>query len=93
LGFQRDDFAQCIGDTFRVVGARAVDWRLTSVSELQRSGDFEGYSIEFETSEHDVAQGIVTLQHADRGAIELFVVAIGPGRYEAVFNQLVGARQ
>lgn len=93
MGYQRDDFAKCISDTFRVVGDRAIDWRLVSVSELRRSGDFEGYSIEFETSEPDAAQGIVTLEHAELGAIDLFVVAIGPGRYEAVFNQLVGASQ
>jgi hypothetical protein len=93
LGYQHDDFAGCVGHTFRVVGDRAVDWRLVSVSELRRTGDFESYSIEFESSEHDAGQGIVTLEHDVLGTIELFVVAVGPGRYEAVFNQLVGAEQ
>jgi hypothetical protein len=93
LGYQHDDFSTYVGDTFRVVGDHAVDWRLVSVSELRRAGDFESYSIEFETSEHDAGQGIVALEHDELGAVELFVVAVGPGRYEAVFNQLVGAQQ
>jgi hypothetical protein len=93
LGYQRDDFAQCVGDTFHVVGEGDVDWRLVGVSELRQSGDFESYSIEFETPTHAAGQGIVALEHAELGAIELFVVAIGPGRYEAVFNQPVGAEQ
>ena len=93
MGDQRDDFAKCISDTFRVVGDRAIDWRLVNVSELPRSGEFERYSIVFETSEPDAAQGIVTLEHTERGATDLFVVALGPGRSAAVVNQLVGASQ
>ena len=90
MGYQRDDFAKCVGDTFRVVGESPDDWRLLGVSDLQRSGDFESYSIEFHAA-HRGTQGMVTLEHADLGTIDLFVVAVAPGRYEAVFNQLVGA--
>lgn len=97
MGYQHNDFAKCVSDTFRVVGDHAVDWRLVSVSELRRAGDFESYSIEFETSGddagHDARQGMVALEHPEGGAMELFVVAIGPRRYEAVFNHLVTAEQ
>ena len=101
MGYQHDDFAKCLSDTFRVVGDHAVGWRLVSVSELRRTGEYESYSIEFKAPEHDAGhdagqearQGMVTLEHPELGAIELFVVAIAPGRYEAVFNHLVAAEQ
>jgi hypothetical protein len=92
LGHQHDDFSNHVGDSFRVVGSPQTELRLVHVSELKSSGDFESYSIEFETTQIDGAQGIVTIDHAELGAVELFVVAVGPGRYEAVFNNLVRAQ-
>jgi len=83
LGHHHGDLSNHVGDAFRLAGSPQIEWRLVHVGELRRSGDFESYSIEFETTPIDGSQGTVTL--------ELFVVAIAPGRYEAVFNQLVGS--
>ena len=85
---QRDDFATHVGEPFRAHTDEA-EWRLVAVSERRRYGDFESFSIEFETPAVTGQQGMITLEHPDMGELELFVVAVGPGRYEAVFNQLV----
>jgi len=91
LGHHHGDFSNHVGDAFRLAGSPQIEWRLVHVGELRRSADFESYSIEFETTPIDGSQGTVTLEHRELGTLELFVVAIAPGRYEAVFNQLVGS--
>jgi hypothetical protein len=90
LANQRDDYAKRVGQSFTAHADAPAEWRLVAVSELNRHGDFESYSVEFETNGVGGAQGLVQLDHPEMGELELFVVAIGPGQYEAVFNQVVG---
>ena len=90
MTLQRDDYARCVGDVFTTSGPPSFEWTLASVSELARHGEFETYSIEFESNGTSSDPGTVTLEHPQLGTVELFVVAIGPDRYEAVFNNLVG---
>jgi hypothetical protein len=88
---RRDDYARCVGDAFNASEPPTSEWTLRSVSELTRHGEFESYSIEFEHAGASGDQGTVTLEHPELGTVELFVVAIGPDRYEAVFNNVIGS--
>ena len=87
-------FAPHIGGTFRMHAgpSTTLDLELVEVSELRENRE-RPFSILFRTpgTEH-VPQGTYRLEHPEIGAIELFLVPIGPDRegrnmqYEAVFN-------
>lgn len=92
MGHQHEDFSRHVGETFIVAGGAGREWRLAHVSELAQSGDYASFALEFEGAPAEGSQGLVALDHPELGTCELFVVAVGPGRFEAVFNQLVGVQ-
>ena len=85
-----DDFRPLQGDRFRVApdSADAFEVELVEVTEIPREpGGRAPFSLVFEGPETPFApQGTYKLEHAELGAFELFLVPIGPGRYEAVFT-------
>jgi hypothetical protein len=95
----RADFAQCLGQPFQIeCGGRAVDVELSSVTGLgfkspgdQEHGKRESFTLLFHAPKNwRLPQRIYQLSHPKLGALEMFLVPIGPDekgmRLEAVFN-------
>jgi len=84
------DFAPLRGDRFRIEpgDAPGFDAELVEVNEIAREpGGRSPFSLVFEGgSAPPLPQRIYRVEHAALGALEIFLVAIGPGRYEAVFT-------
>jgi uncharacterized protein DUF6916 len=84
------DFAPLRGDRFRIApdGAPAFDAELVEVSEIPREpGGRAPFSLVFEGGPTPpLPQRIHRVEHAKLGALEIFLVPIGPDRYEAVFT-------
>jgi hypothetical protein len=85
------------GDTFRMrTGGGTVDLVLVEVTRLTPATEAPGgrrgaFSLVFRSPlPSHVPQGIYALEHAALGALELFLVPIGPHdggmRYEAIFS-------
>jgi hypothetical protein len=73
----------------RFVLAGELDVELADMRELgAAAGDRRTpFSLVFKGPETPfVPQGIHKLEHPEMGAFELFLVPIGPGRYEAIFT-------
>jgi hypothetical protein len=82
-------------DTFRprlherFVLADELDVELAEVTELGSASPNrrQPFSLVFARPENPyVPQGIYKLENPELGAFELFLVPVGPGRYEAVFT-------
>jgi uncharacterized protein DUF6916 len=90
-----DDFAALKGERFRMAsgGAPPFDAELVEVNELAREGASPArapFSLVFQTPPTPptppVPQGIHRVEHDALGAVEIFLVPVGPDRYEAVFT-------
>lgn len=95
----REDFAQCLGQSFQIeCDERAVDAELSTVTGLgfksaddKEHGKRESFTLMFHTPKNwRLPQRIYRLSHPRLGAVEMFLVPIGPDqkgmRLEAVFN-------
>jgi len=84
------DFAELRGEAFRITpeGAASLDAELAEVSEIAREpGGRAPFSLVFQSApEPSLPQRIYRVEHEQLGAIDIFLVPIGPGRYEAVFT-------
>lgn len=91
------DFEKLLGDAFRVEDESGETVNLVLVetaligSDRSYSKREEPFAVEFRgPSEPVLPQGIQKLAHERLGAMELFLVPVGPDdegiRYEAVFN-------
>jgi hypothetical protein len=84
------DFAALQGDRFRIApaGAPPFDAELTEVSEIPREpGGRAPFSLVLQGGPTPpLPQGIHRVEHRELGAMELFLVPVGPDRYEAVFT-------
>jgi hypothetical protein len=94
---QNTDFVPHLNQTFRIrlEGVDAVDLELVSVTELGKtpsSGSRHPFSLHFlgPASPQYLLQHIYRLEHDQMGALDLFIVPLGPEqgrmRYEAIFS-------
>jgi hypothetical protein len=85
-----DDFAPLVGDRFRITpgGAPAFDAELVAVDAIPRApGGRAPFSLAFRGGPAPpLPQGIRRVEHDALGALEIFLVPVGPDRYEAVFT-------
>ena len=95
----RENFAQCLGQSFQIeCDGRAVDAELSAVTGLgfksaddSEHGKRESFTLLFHAPKNwRLPQRIYQLSHPKLGALEMFLVPIGPDqkgmRLEAVFN-------
>jgi hypothetical protein len=86
----KDDFAALVGDRFRIApdDAPAFDAELVAVDEIAREpGGRAPFSLVFQAGPAPpLPQRIHRVEHAALGALAIFLVPVGPGRYEAVFT-------
>jgi hypothetical protein len=84
------DFAPLRGDRFRIAptDAPAFDAELVEVTEGRREpGGRAPFSLVFRGGPTPpLPQRIHRVEHAELGALEIFLVPVGPDRYEAVFT-------
>jgi hypothetical protein len=84
------DFAPLRGDRFRIApdDAPAFDVELVAVTEGEHEGgDRAPFSLVFEGGPTPpLPQRIHRVEHAALGPLDIFLVPIGPDRYEAVFT-------
>jgi hypothetical protein len=85
-----DDFTPLRGDGFRVSHEETApfDLELVEVTEIPREpGGRAPFSLVFEGGpKPPVPQRIYRVEHAELGAMEVFLVPIAEDRYEAVFT-------
>lgn len=81
-----DDFAALRGDRFRI--ASQFEAELVEVTEIAREpGGRVPFSLVFRGGPSPpLPQRIYRVEHAELGAIEIFLVPIAADRYEAVFT-------
>jgi hypothetical protein len=81
-------FAQQIGTKFLTrVGEQEVELVLVSAEPGVESAAYESFSLHFEAPSGRVLdQATYPLTHGAFGELPIFLVPIGPNRYEAVFN-------
>jgi hypothetical protein len=94
----RDDFAACIGSSFRLCPDQAdgFDLLVEQVSELKTVEGQESFSVYFRgPGDRLVRQATYPMEHERLGRLEIFIVPISRDnegiRYEALFNRLVTA--
>jgi len=84
------DFAPLRGDRFRIApdDAPAFEVELVEVTEIPReAGGRAPFSLVFQGGPSPpLAQRIYRVEHEELGAIEIFLVPIAAGRYDAVFT-------
>jgi hypothetical protein len=85
-----DDFAPLRGDRFRIAAGDAPDFEaeLVEVTEIPREpGGRTPFSLVFKGGPNPpLPQRIYRLEHAELGALEIFLVPIAEDRYEAIFT-------
>ena len=85
-----DRFQDRLHDRFRIApdGGEAFDVELVEVTEIPRApGGRAPFSLVFHGGPNPpLPQAIYRVEHDGLGAIEIFLVPIGPDRYEAVFT-------
>ena len=85
-----DDFAPLRGDRFRIApdDAPPFEVELLEVTEIARApGGRAPFSLEFRGGPTPpLPQRIHRVEHASLGTLAVFLVPIGPDRYEAVFT-------
>ena len=78
------DFEPCLNQPFRL--GDGVELRLVQVELRGHAAKRQAFSLIFEGGpEPPLAQAIHRLEHETLGVLELFLVPLGPARYEAVF--------
>lgn len=94
---ERDDFAKHEGTKFKgyLNSEEATELELVEISELNKTGQVEGFSLIFHTpAESELVSGMVKMEHDKLGSIDVGVSPIGQDengtKYEAVFNRLIG---
>jgi hypothetical protein len=84
------DFAPRLHEPFRVVpdGGEPFEVELVEVTEIPREpGGRSPFSLVFRGGPSPpLPQAIYRVEHDEIGALEIFLVPIGPDRYEAVFT-------
>jgi hypothetical protein len=92
----REDFAGCVGSSFRLCPDRpdAFDLVVEEVSELSAAGGQASFSVLFRgPGDLRVPQGTYPLANERLGRVEIFIVPIARDErgflYEALFNRLV----
>jgi hypothetical protein len=85
-----DDFAALRGDRFRIAAGDGADFdaELVEVSQIQREpGGRAPFSLVFRGGpDPPLPQRIYRVEHAELGALEIFLVPIAADRYQAVFT-------
>jgi hypothetical protein len=84
-----DTFLSRLNDRFGLDDGDGLELELVEATELgaARPGRRAPFSIVFRALDgRTLPQRIYRLEHAELGALELFLVPIGPGEYEAVFT-------
>lgn len=94
--FNRDNFAAVLGTEFRLTASenRFVTIELSEVTDAKEKTGTRSFSTIFTVPEgYKVEQGLYDLSHETFGAIQLFLVPVGPVKdrqqLQAVFNFLV----
>ena len=78
------DFEPCLNQPFRL--GDEVELRLVQVELRGHAAQRQAFSLIFEGGpDPPLAQAVHHLEHETLGALELFLVPLGPARYEAVF--------
>ena len=69
-------------------GAEPIEVELVEVTVIPREPNGRApFSLEFQGDpEQTLPQAIYRVEHAQLGALDIFLVPIAPGRYEAVFT-------
>jgi hypothetical protein len=84
------DFAALKGDRFRIApgGAPPFEAELSEVNESAREpGGRAPFALVFQGGPTPpLPQGIHRVEHDALGALDIFLVPVGPDRYEAVFT-------
>jgi hypothetical protein len=88
-------FEPLLGDTFTATpsySGEPLELVLSSCDESPRARpDHPAFSLTFESSDPTPrAQQIFTLEHAELGRVDLFLVPLAPTTYEAVINSTAG---
>ena len=94
LELSAETFAPHVGTTFRVLvedanaGVSAIELAEVRLGTPQPGAPREQpFSLHFTgPADRLLEQGTYVLDHDQLGRLDIFLVAIGPGRYEAVFN-------
>jgi hypothetical protein len=82
----RDLATLTVEDFAPLKGERFSELTLAEVNELARGdNDRVPFSLVFE-GEPAMPQGIRRIEHDALGPLDIFLVPVGPGRYEAVFT-------
>jgi Domain of unknown function (DUF6916) len=82
----RDLASLTVEDFAPLKGSRFSGLTLAEVNELEREpGGRAPFSLVFE-GEPGLPQGIQRLEHETLGPLDVFLVPVGAGRYEAVFT-------
>lgn len=83
-----DDFRGLVGERFALREPPGFRLELTEVTEIPREpGGRAPFSLVFSAAQGArLPQGTYRLEHHRFGALEIFLVPIGPWRYEAVFS-------
>lgn len=88
--YTADAFARQLHDRFSFLDGNArVDFELVEVARLGEATSERRapFSLRFRGPDSPtLPQRIYRLEHAELGALELFLVPIGPGCYEAIFT-------
>jgi hypothetical protein len=84
------DFTALKGGRFRIAPADAAPFEAELVEVHELAGEPGGrvpFSLVFEGGPRaPIPQRIHRVEHEALGALDLFLVPVGPGRYEAVFT-------
>lgn len=94
----QEAFSQCLGDVFRIAleSGQHLSLELVEAAALPARGIIspsQPFTLLFKSAESGfLPQGIYRLQHESMGALEIFLVPVGPDKngqgmcYESIFN-------
>jgi uncharacterized protein DUF6916 len=85
----RDPATLTLEDFAPLKGGEFGGLELVEVNELARGAGGDGVRVPFSlvfSGQPGMPQGIHRLEHEALGPLDVFLVPVGPGRYEAVFT-------